>query len=244
MPNILLLGGTTEASAMAQALADHAIPATLSYMGRVERPKPQPIALRIGGFGGVEGLCTYLRDHQITHVIDATHPFAARMSANAIAAARETGVALAALTRPAWQPCPGDRWQSVPHIPAAVAALDGPPRRVMLAIGRMHLAEFAAQPQHHYLLRLVDAPQTPPPLPNHTTIVDRGPFDAARDTALMQDHAIDLIVSKNAGGTGSSAKLDAARALNLPVVMIERPALPPRLELTRPEQVLDWITRT
>jgi precorrin-6A/cobalt-precorrin-6A reductase len=114
----------------------------------------------------------------------------------------------------------------------------------MLAIGRMHLAEFAAQPQHHYLLRLVDAPQTPPPLPNHTTIVDRGPFDAARDTALMQDHAIELIVSKNAGGTGSSAKLDAARALNLPVVMIERPALPPRLELTRPEQVLDWITRT
>ena len=229
---------------MAQTLADHALPATLSYMGRVERPKPQPIPVRIGGFGGVEGLCTHLRDHQITHVIDATHPFAAQMSANAIAACAQTGTPLAALTRPAWQPQAGDRWQSVPDIPAAVAALKGPPRRVMLAIGRMHLAEFAAQPQHHYLLRLVDAPQSPPPLPNHTTIVDRGPFDIERDMALMRDHAIDIIIAKNAGGTGSVAKLHAARALKLPVLMIERPALPPRLELTRPEQVLDWIART
>ena len=229
---------------MAQSLADHGLPATLSYMGRVERPKPQPIALRIGGFGGVAGLATYLRDNHITHVIDATHPFAAQMSANAIAACAQTGSPLAALTRPAWTAGPGDTWHSVPDIAAAVAALQGPPRRVMLAIGRLHLAEFAAQPQHHYLLRLVDAPQTPPPLPNHTTIVDRGPFDAARDMALMQDHASDLIISKNAGGSGSIAKLHAARALGLAVLMIERPALPPRLELTRPDQVLDWITRT
>ncbi len=229
---------------MAQILAAQGIPATLSYMGRVERPKPQPVPVRIGGFGGAEGLCTYLRTHAISHVVDATHPFAARMSANAIAACAQTATPLAALTRPPWLPGPGDLWQSVADIPAAVAALDGPARRVMLAIGRMHLAEFAAQPQHHYLLRLVDAPQSPPPLPNHTLVIDRGPFDATRDRALMQDNAIDLVVSKNAGGTGSVSKLEAARALQLPVLMIDRPALPPRLELTSPEAVLSWIAQS
>lgn len=230
MPNLLVLGGTTEASALAQALAEAQIPATLSYMGRVERPKPQPIPTRIGGFGGVPGLIAYLQAHRITHVIDATHPFAAQMSTNAIAACAATGTPLLALTRPAWQPEPGDRWQRVPDIPAAVAALNGPPRRVLLAIGRMHLAEFAAQPQHHYHLRLVDAPTEPPPLPDHQITLDRGPFSAEADQKLLQDHRIDLIVSKNAGGTGSVSKLIAARALGLPVLMIDRPQLPPRRE--------------
>lgn len=226
---------------MAALLAGASIAATLSYMGRVERPKPQPVPVRIGGFGGADGLARYLRDHAITHVIDATHPFAAQMSTNAVTACAQTRTPLLALTRPAWTPEPGDRWQRVPDIPAAVAALAGPPRRVMLAIGRMHLAEFAAQPQHHYLLRLVDAPAAPPPLPNHTTIVDRGPFSASADEALMHTHAIDLIVSKNAGGTGAVSKLIAARALSLPVVMIDRPDLPPRYETHDPQIALDWV---
>jgi precorrin-6A/cobalt-precorrin-6A reductase len=243
MRNILLLGGTLEASAMARALAVRALPATLSYMGRVERPKPQPVPVRIGGFGGVEGLCTYLRDHAVTHVIDATHPFAARMSANAIAACAATGTPLVALTRPAWVPGPGDRWQNVPDMTAAVAALDGPPRRVMLAIGHMHLAEFAVRPQHHYLLRLVDPPVAAPPLPDHHLVIDRGPFDAQRDAALMAAHRIDLVVSKNAGGTGAVSKLDAARELGIDVLMIARPTLPPRLELTTPQAVLDWLEK-
>ena len=230
MPNLLVLGGTTEASALAQALAEAQIPAILSYMGRVERPKPQPIPTRIGGFGGVPGLIQYLRDHEITHVIDATHPFAAQMSTNAIAACAATGTPLLALTRPAWEPGPGDQWHRVPDIPAAVAALQGPPRRVLLAIGRMHLADFAAQPQHHYHLRLVDAPAEPPPLPDHQITLDRGPFSAEADQKLLQDHRIDLIVSKNAGGTGSVSKLIAARTLGLPVLMIDRPQLPPRRE--------------
>ncbi|MCB1362166.1 MAG: cobalt-precorrin-6A reductase, partial [Rhodobacteraceae bacterium] len=202
MPHILVLGGTLEASALARALADAGLGATLSYMGRVDKPKAQPIPVRIGGFGGVPGLVAYLREQGVTHIVDATHPFAAQMSTNAILAARETGVPLLALTRPAWQPGPGDRWQRVPDMPAAVAALAGPPRRVLLAIGRMHLAEFAAQPQHHYLLRLVDDPTEAPPLPHHTVVVDRGPFSTEADRTLMQEHAIDLIVSKNAGGTG------------------------------------------
>lgn len=231
-----------EASAMARRLADRGLPATLSYMGRVERPKPQPIPVRIGGFGGVPGLVQYLTDQRITHVIDATHPFAAQMSSNAVAACAQTQTPLIALTRPAWQPGPGDDWQRVPDMAAAVAALAGPPRRIMLAIGRMHLAEFAAQPQHHYLLRLVDAPVETPPLPHHTVTIDRGPFSAEADQALMRAHAIDLIVAKNAGGTGSVSKLQAARALKLPVLMIDRPQLPPRHETHDPEEVVRFVS--
>lgn len=238
MPNVLVLGGTTEASALAAALAAAQIPATLSYMGRVERPKAQPIPTRIGGFGGVPGLIQYLRDHQITHVIDATHPFAVQMSTNAINACAATGTPLLALTRPAWEPEPGDTWQRVPDMTAAVAALAGPPRRILLAIGRMHLAEFAAQPQHHYHLRLVDAPAGPPPLPDHEVTIDRGPFSAEADAALLRTHRIDLVVSKNAGGTGSISKLIAARALGLPVLMIDRPRLPPRRETHSLDQAL------
>jgi precorrin-6A/cobalt-precorrin-6A reductase len=238
---VLVLGGTMEASALCAALAEAGVPATLSYMGRVERPKPQPVPVRIGGFGGVPGLADWLRTHRVTHLVDATHPFAARMSAHAVAAAAQTGVPLLALVRPPWEPGPGDRWTRVPDIPAAVAALAGPARRVMLAIGRMHLADFAAQPQHDYLLRLVDPPSEPPPLPRHRVVVDRGPFTVEADRALMVDHATDLVVSKNAGGAGARAKLEAARDLGLPVLMIDRPAVPPRAEVGSVEAVLDWI---
>lgn len=241
MTHVLVLGGTTEASALCTRLAAENIPATLSYMGRVERPKPQPVPVRIGGFGGVPGLTQYLRDNAVTHLVDATHPFAAQMSTNAVHATAQTGTPLAALTRPAWHPGPGDHWTMVGDIPAAVAALAGPAKRVMLAIGRMHIHEFAPQPQHHYLLRLVDEPKETPPLPHHTVVVDRGPFSAQADLTLMQTHRIDLIVSKNAGGTGSAAKLEAARALGLPVLMIDRPALPPRHEIHDINAVIDWI---
>ncbi|WP_313738041.1 precorrin-6A/cobalt-precorrin-6A reductase, partial [Sphingobium yanoikuyae] len=128
-----------------------------------------------------------------------------------------------------------------PDMAAAGAAPDGPPQRIMLALGRMHVEDFAAQPQHHYLLRFVDAADAVPPLPDHALIVDRGPFTVADDTSLLRDHRIDLIVAKNAGGTGAAAKLDAARALGLRVLMIDRPALPDRWEFHRPEDVLDWI---
>jgi precorrin-6A/cobalt-precorrin-6A reductase len=189
----------------------------------------------------VPGLVAYLQDNAITHVVDATHPFAAQMSGNAVQACAQTGVPLIALTRPAWQPGPGDTWQRVPDMAAAVAALSGRPRNVMLAIGRMHLADFAPQPQHHYLLRLVDEPGETPPLPHHTIVVDRGPFSAQADEQLMRAHAIDLVVSKNAGGTGSVSKLDAARVLGLPVLMIDRPSLPPRQETHEIATVLDWL---
>ncbi|WP_010546351.1 cobalt-precorrin-6A reductase [Sphingomonas elodea] len=241
MPNVLLLGGTTEASALARLLAAHGLPATLSYAGRTDSPRPQPVPVRIGGFGGVAGLAAYLREQRVTHLVDATHPFAATMSGHAVAAAAQAGVPLVALTRAAWTPEAGDRWQRVPDIAAAVAALAGPPRRILLALGRMHVAAFAAQPQHHYVLRFVDPPAEPPVLPRHHLVVDRGPFTPAGDQALMTAHGIDLVVCKNAGGSGAAAKLVAARALGIPVLMIDRPALPPRREVTDPQAVLDWL---
>ncbi|SMX36895.1 cobalt-precorrin-6A reductase [Maliponia aquimaris] len=240
-PNLLILGGTTEATALAQRAAEAGLHGTVSFAGRVERPRRQPLPQRIGGFGGVAGLVDYLRAHKITHLVDATHPFAAQMSRNAVYAAQEAGIPMVALTRPAWTAQPGDRWTHVPDIAGAVRALNRPATRVLLAVGRMHLAEFAPNPQHFYLLRLVDPPQEPPPFDEYHVIVDRGPFTAEADRALMQAHDIRLVVSKNAGGSGASAKLAAARALDLPVLMIDRPALPARHELATPQEVLDWI---
>lgn len=204
-------------------------------------PKAQPLPTRVGGFGGVEGLAAFITQQRITHVVDATHPFATQMSRNVLAAARQTGVPAVALTRPAWVPSVDDHWQSVASIEAAVNALEGPPQRVLLAIGRMHLAAFAAKPQHHYVLRLVDEPTTPPPLARFTIRVDRGPFALENDLTLLKSQHIERIVCKNAGGEGAVSKLDAARALGLPVIMIDRPALPAHHEVHSVDEVLAWL---
>ncbi|MBB3473119.1 cobalt-precorrin-6A reductase [Sphingomonas sp. BK345] len=241
MPHLLILGGTTEASALAAAVAARGVRATLSYAGRTAHPRAQPVPVRVGGFGGVAGLAAWLRAEQVTHVVDATHPFAAQISANAVAAAAQASVPIIALTRPPWHAGAGDRWTHVADLDAAVAALDGPPRRVMLALGRMHVERFTARPQHHYLLRFVDAPERAPALPHHRLVIDRGPFTAAADQRLLQAHGTELIVCKNAGGDGAAAKLVAARALGLAVLMIDRPALPPRRTCESVPAVLDWL---
>lgn len=241
MTKLLILGGTTEASALAGACAARQVKAVLSYAGRTAAPAAQAVPVRVGGFGGVDGLAAYLQNERVTHLVDATHPFAAQMSAHAVAAAQRAGVPLIALTRPAWAPVAGDRWTRVADVAGAVAALAGPPRRIMLALGRMHVTAFAAHPQHHYLLRFVDRPDTVPLLPNHDLVIERGPFDVAGDLQLMTDHRIDLVVAKNAGGTGALAKIAAARALGLPIVMIDRPAIPPRIEVHDVAAVFDWI---
>lgn len=239
MTRILLLGGTTEANLMAQAIAKAGRAGVYSYAGRTEAPMGQPIHMRVGGFGGVEGLRAYLKAEGISHVIDATHPFAAQMSSNAVAACG-TEVPLIALERAPWVAGDGDRWTNVPDIDAAVVALAGPPRRVFLAIGRQHIDAFAAQPQHQYLLRLVDEPTGPLPL-QAKVVVARGPFDVAGDTALMQEHRIEVVVAKNAGGKGAVAKIAAARALRVPVVMIDRPVLPPRRVVHSVSAVMAWV---
>jgi len=245
IPNLLILGGTAEAGMLAQAVANRGIRAVLSHAGRVTSPRPQPLPMRTGGFGGAEGLANHLREHAITHLIDATHPFASRIGRNAVEAAARTRVPLAALTRPPWRSVPGDSWQPVPDVKGAVAALAGPARRVMLALGRSPVAEFAAQPQHSYLLRMADPPETPPPLPDHEVVVARGPFDTKGDMELLHSRAIEIVVSRNSGGTGAQAKIHAARTLGLRVIMIDRPTVPlRRTEFTTVAEIFRWLDHT
>lgn len=239
--NLLILGGTAEATALCQRLSEAGIDGTVSFAGRVNRPLRQPLPQRVGGFGGIAGLRRYIEDHAISHVIDATHPFAAQMSANAVAACTAANVPLIALTRAAWHAEPSDEWTHVPDIAGAVAALVRPTMRVMLAIGRMHVAEFAVNPQHFYLLRMIDLPDAPLPFPDCRIVQDRGPFSSEGDLALMREHRINLVVSKNSGGTGAFAKIAAARRLGLPVLMIDRPVLPARPKAHCVQDVLKWL---
>jgi precorrin-6A/cobalt-precorrin-6A reductase len=239
---VLLLGGTTEAGVLARALAEAGVDAVYSYAGRTAAPMGQPLPVRAGGFGGAEGLAAALVAGGFTHLVDATHPFAATISRNALNAAAAAGVAFLALERPPWTPGPGDRWTDLPDIPAAVAALaTRPPARVFLAIGRQTLAPFAALRHHRFLLRLVDAPDAPLPLPGAEVVVDRGPFTPAGDEALMRARGIEVVVAKNAGGTGAAAKLAAARTLGLPVLMVGRPALPDRPRVPDVAGVMAWL---
>ena len=226
---------------MARKVSDAGINAVMSFAGRVETVKPQPIPTRVGGFGGAEGFAAYLKEHKITQVVDATHPFAAQMSRNALQACAAAGVPLAAFTRQPWLAVDGDRWTSVRSIPDAVAALNCPSRRVFLAVGRMHLPEFTVNPEHFYLLRLVDAPSKSLGFPKTEVIVARGPFALSDDLELLKRYQIDLVVSKNAGGSGARAKIDAARELGIEVLMIDRPDIPPRTELHDVEQVMGWL---
>ncbi len=240
---VLVLGGTTEASQLARALADARVDAIFSYAGRTESPMVQPLPTRVGGFGGVAGLLAWLQAQRITHVVDATHPFAAQISGNAVQACAAAGVPLLGFERPAWVAQAGDQWQCVADIEAAVAALPHTPARVFLAIGRQNLLPFARFGQHHYLLRLVDAvPKLP--LPNAQVVIARGPFTVAGDRALLQEHGITHVVAKNAGGSGVAAKLEAARALGVPVILINRPNVPERhttATVATVAEVMAWL---
>lgn len=242
MTRILLLGGTTEASRLAQLLAEARLDAVFSYAGRTAAPVAQPLPMRVGGFGGAEGLGRWLEAERISHVIDATHPFAAQISRNAHAACAAGGLPLLALQRPAWVAGPGDDWQKVPDVAGAVAVLPLRPMRVFLAIGKQNLEAFAGLP-HDWLLRLVDPPEALP-LPGAQVVIARGPFTVQGDRDLMAAHGITHLVAKNSGGTGAEAKLAAARALGVRVVMIDRPPLPPRREVARPQEAMDWLHQT
>ncbi len=224
MLKALILGGTTEATALARRLVGHGgVNATVSLAGRTRNPVLPPLPTRIGGFGGVAGLVDYLKAEGVQAVIDATHPFADQISANAAAACRLGGVPLRLLTRPAWVAGPGDRWVGVPDMAAAAQAVRGLHGPVFLTIGRQEVAAFEAAPDTRYVIRAVDPPDPMPALPDATLILDRGPFTLEAETALMRAHGIAVIVSKNSGGTATDAKLEAARRLGLTVVMVARP---------------------
>ncbi|MGC9541240.1 cobalt-precorrin-6A reductase [Streptomyces sp. UG1] len=224
--HILILGGTTEARELAAALSAHpGVRVTTSLAGRVARPGAVEGESRIGGFGGAEGLADWLRAEQVDFLIDATHPFAASITANAVRAARSTGVPAVILRRPGWSPAPGDRWHEAASLAEAAALLPALGHRVLLTTGRLGLAAFAHLTDLHFVVRSVDPPE--PPMPPHTEVLlSRGPFTLADELSLLRAHRIDVLVTKNSGATGTSAKLTAARQLALPVVLVRRPPLP------------------
>lgn len=239
---LLILGGTTEASALARLLADDARhEAILSLAGRTANPRPQPIATRVGGFGGADGLAHWLDAERTDAVIDATHPYADQISRNAVEACKRLGVPLVSIVRPAWQAELNDRWQIVPDADAAVRALGPAPRQVFLSLGRQELHLFAAAPQHHYLARSVDAPDSSGLPPDLVVVQARGPFDRDAERTLLRDRRIDVVVSKNSGGDATYAKIAAARELGLPVIMIARPDKPVGLIVTSPQGALDRL---
>ena len=237
---ILILGGTGEARELAAALVAAGTDVISSLAGRVRQPRLPDGPVRVGGFGGAEGLAAFLREENITHVVDATHPFAGTITANAGRAAQEAGAPLLVLRRPEWEGDPS--WQSVAGIRAAAAAVARwPGQDVFLTTGRRDLDAFAADDRHRFLVRTVDPPEGPLP-PRMTLILDRGPYTVESESALMREHRIGLLVTKNSGGPMTAAKLTAAKSLGVQVVMVRRPPLPPECTVaaTVPD-ALRWL---
>jgi precorrin-6A/cobalt-precorrin-6A reductase len=225
--NVLILGGTTEASAIAAALAgDARVRPVLSLAGRTRTPVLPAVPGRRGGFGGAEGLAAYLRAHGVAALIDATHPFAAQISRNARTAAHRAGVPMVAVSRPPWVARPGDCWTEVTDMRAAAQALGAVPRRVFLTVGQLELAPFRLAPWHRYLIRSVEPPDPALLPPTARCITARGPFREDAERGLLEQEGIEVLVTKNSGGAATAPKLAAARALGIPVVMVARPIVP------------------
>ncbi len=218
---ILILGGTAEAAELAEKLHAQGHDVTTSLAGRTREPRPVAGHVRMGGFGGAQGLADFLAANGFTRLIDATHPFATRISANATAVAKLTAIAFEQHQRPGWQRQPGDRWTEVASLEQARDCL---PRsaRVLLALGSQHIAAFSSRADVHFLVRMVDPPQAALTLPDHELLIGK-PGDAAKETALLTAHRITHVVCRNSGGKGAYAKIEAARGLDLEVVIIERP---------------------
>jgi precorrin-6A/cobalt-precorrin-6A reductase len=238
---VLLLGGTGEARGLAALLAaDPDVHVVSSLAGRVLAPSRPDGELRIGGFGGPAGLAEWLRAERIDAVVDATHPFAATITANATHATRALGLPFVVLRRPGWRAGPGDDWHRTDDLPGAAALLPGLGRRVFLATGRGGIETFAGRDDLWFLLRTVDPPG--PPLPQHHAVVlARGPFDLTGELALLREHRIDVLVTRDSGGDRTSAKLAAARTLRLPVVLVGRPPLPDVPVVTSEAAAVEWL---
>jgi precorrin-6A/cobalt-precorrin-6A reductase len=225
---VLILGGTGEARALAAAL--HARPGIelgSALAGRVHDPALPVGPVRIGGFGGPDGLAEHLRSDGVDTLIDATHPFAATISAHAASAANAVGCPLLVVRRPVWNEQPGDRWTRVPDVAGAAAAVAALPAGcVFLTTGRRELAGFAGDTRHPFLVRTVDPPSGPLPA-SMTLVLARGPYTVAGETALMREHDVTALVTKDSGGEMTAAKLTAARLRGIPVLMVDRPPLPP-----------------
>ncbi|MFC8234930.1 cobalt-precorrin-6A reductase [Streptomyces sp. NPDC056661] len=242
--HVLVLGGTTEARRLAESLAG-ALPAgarvTSSLAGRVASPKLPPGEVRVGGFGGADGLAEWLRTHRVDALIDATHPFAGTISFHAASAAAAAHVPLLALRRPGWVPVDGDRWHPVGTLDEAAGALPALGRRVFLTTGRMGLAAFAGLDSLWFLMRSVDAPDGPHPA-RMEVLLDRGPFTLDGERELIHRHRLDVLVTKDSGGDATAPKLAAAREAGIPVVVVRRPPVPEGVPVVgTPELAVDWL---
>jgi len=241
---LLILGGSGEAADIARALdGDARYDVTLSLAGRTSEPVALPGKLLTGGFGGAEGLARVLGEERFDAVIDATHPFAVQMKSNAVEAGKIAGTKFLAIRRPPWVQREGDRWIMVESLEAAAVAIGEGPRRVFLTTGRMELAPFRAAPQHLYIVRSVEAPSPRELPPRVELIAARGPFKLEDEKALLAERKIEVIVTKNSGGAGAEAKLEAARSLSLPVIMVTRPDLPEAPSVETVADALAWLER-
>jgi precorrin-6A/cobalt-precorrin-6A reductase len=239
---ILLLGGTGDSRLLAESLAGRAdVEVISSLAGRTELPATLPGGLRIGGFGGVEALADYLASERIDLLVDATHPFAARISDNAEAACGKTGTPRLVLARPPWEQVAGDNWIHVAGPEAAAAALPGLAEQVFISVGRQELDAFAGLPRIWFLVRMIDAPRGDLPLTNYEVVLGRGPFEENGERALFLLHGIQALVTKNSGGEATYAKIAVARELGLPVVMIERPPHADQETAASVDEALGWI---
>ncbi|MBW4655217.1 MAG: cobalt-precorrin-6A reductase [Kaiparowitsia implicata GSE-PSE-MK54-09C] len=242
MTRLLILGGTGEAAALAtaaQALPGFEVISSLA--GRTQHPTQPQGTVRVGGFGGIEGLTAYLQQAQIHLLVDATHPFAAQISWHAAAAAQAVGIPHLRLVRPAWQPHSGDLWFNVATHQDAAAVVRAIAQRVFLTIGRQELAAYAGLGDRWFLMRMIDPPTAHTPIPPGVLVLERGPFTLAAETQLMRQHQIDAVVSKNSGGPATYAKVQAARALQLPVIMVQRPPMPDVSQVGTVEAAMDWL---
>lgn len=241
-PPVLILGGTGEARELAAALDAHGVAVVSSLAGRLDQPRLPRGAVRIGGFGGPDGLARWLAEHGVAAVVDATHPFSTRITASALVACPRAGVALLRLQRPGWQERPGDRWHRVADTREAAAAIGRLGRRVLLTLGRGQIAAFAGVHDAWFLIRSVDRPAPPLP-PRHEVLLDRGPFRLDGELALIDRHRIDVLVTRDSGGDRTSAKLEAARRRGLPVVVVRRPAHPDIATVDTVEAAMRWAQR-
>lgn len=238
---VLLLGGTTEARHLAAALVgDPRVHVVSSLAGRIRVPQLPEGEVRVGGFGGVAGLAGWVRAERIDAVVDATHAFAQQITSVAVQACSQVGVPLLVLRRPEWLAGPGDDWRPVRSLSAAAALLPELGERVFLTSGRQEVAAFAALDRLWFLVRSVDPPA--PPVPARTQVLlARGPFTVPGELALLREHRIDVLVTKNSGGAMTAAKLDAARRLGLPVVMVHRPPEPDVPSVTTVAEAQRWV---
>ena len=239
---LLILGGTSQASALAAAIGGREnFSPVLSLAGRTANPKPSPIPMRVGGFGGAGGLRDFLLAERIDAVIDATHPFAEQISANAENACAAARIPLLVFTRPPWRREPGDRWIEVDVVDAAVEALGKERRIVFLTQGRLQLAAFARAPQHRYIVRAIDRPEDFDTLREARLILARGPFAGSDEERLMREEGVEILVSKNSGGAATYAKIEAARRLGVAVVMMTAPRASAAQAVTDVAAALAWI---